>query len=157
MACGIALAVPVPVVASAATALVALLAGLGHVRQQRQLAGALHRRGDLVLMAAAGAGDPPRADLAALGDELAQRRDVLVVDELDLVAAVLARLAAAAAGTTLAVTPARRPAALLRHVGKTSLEVLASVAPSALPRSVWSKATFRRAHGSSPQRRRTDA
>src|SRR3712207_4554547 len=117
MACGLAVAI----VATATTALVALLAGVGHVGQQSELAGALHGRRDLVLMTAARTRDPARADLAALGDELAQGGDVLVVDELHLVLAVLAGLAAAAAGTTLAVTPARRPAALLRHVRKTSL------------------------------------
>src|SRR3954453_23309053 len=120
MASGIGLAVPVA--PPPAAALVALLAGLGHVRQQRQLAGALHGRRDLVLVTPAGAGDAPRPDLAALRDELAQRFDVLVVDELDLVAAVLARLATAAATDTLAISPARRPAALLRHVRKPLLK-----------------------------------
>src|SRR5215216_6762853 len=96
----------------------------------RSLASALDGRRDLVLVTAARTRDPARADLAALGDELAEGGDVLVVDELHLVLAVLA---AAAAGTTLAVSPARRPAALLRHVRKTSLEVLASVAPRVRP------------------------
>src|SRR5215208_2977664 len=123
----------VPVVAPAAAALVALLAGVGDVRQQGELASALDGRRDLVLVTAARTRDPARADLAALGDELAEGGDVLVVDELHLVLAVLAGLAAAAAGTTLAVSPARRPAALLRHVRKTSLEVLASVAPRVRP------------------------
>src|SRR3954469_13587676 len=117
MASGMAL-VPVPIAVTAAAAADALGGRLGGVGQQGQLAGALDGRGDLVLVPAAGAGDPARADLAALGDELPQRGDVLVVDELDLVLAVLAGLATAAAGTTLAVTPARRPAALLRHVRK---------------------------------------
>src|SRR5262245_11269398 len=67
-------------------------------------------------MAAAGAADPARADLPALGDEPAQRRDVLVVDLLDLVLAVRAGLAATPAGTALLVAPARRLAcALLGH------------------------------------------
>ena len=75
------------------------------VGQQRELARALDRRGDLVLVAAAGAADPARADLAALGDEPAQRRDVLVVDLLDLVLAERAGLAPAAAGAALLVAP----------------------------------------------------
>ena len=69
-------------------------------------------------MATAGSGDPARADLAPIRDELPERRDVLVVDEGDLVLAVLAGLAAPAAGTAFAITPARRPAALLCHVRK---------------------------------------
>src|SRR5262249_1167698 len=55
------------------------------------------------LVAAAGARDPPRADLAALGDEAPQRADVLVVDVLDLVLAVQAGLTPAAAGPALLV------------------------------------------------------
>src|SRR3954452_4531345 len=111
MAWGIARYLPVAVaaavVAPSAAAPRALLAGVGDVRQERQLAGALHGRRDLVLVTPAGAGDAPRPDLAALRDELAQRVDVLVVDELDLVAAVLALLATAAATDTLAISPAR--------------------------------------------------
>src|SRR5690349_3667925 len=107
MACGIGL--PVAVAA-------ALVAAVGpHVREQRQLARPLDGGRDLVLVPAAGARDAARADLAAVRDELAQRGDVLVVDELHLVAAVRAGLAAAAAGPALPITPARRPAALLRH------------------------------------------
>jgi hypothetical protein len=54
---------------------------------------ALDSARELALMAAARSRDPPRADLAALGDEPAQRRNVLVVDLVDLVAAVRAGLA----------------------------------------------------------------
>src|SRR3954469_18567094 len=71
-------------------------------------------------MPAARARDTARPDLAAVGDELPQGGDVLVVDELDLVAAVLAGLPAPAAASGLAISPARRPAALLRHCSKTS-------------------------------------
>src|SRR5215212_6252429 len=113
MACGMA-GLPVAVAIAVAPALVAAVSA--DVREQRELAGALDGRGDLVLVPAARARDAARADLAAVRDELAQRRDVLVVDELHLVTAVLARLAAAAAGPSLPVTPARRPAALLRHL-----------------------------------------
>src|SRR5690349_1635007 len=91
---------------------------LADVRQQRQLAGALDRAGDLVLVPTARARDAARTDLAPVADELAEGVDVLVVDELDLVPAVLAGLPASAASTGLAITPARRPAALLRHLLK---------------------------------------
>src|SRR3954453_13823597 len=119
MACGIA-GLPVAIAVAIAVAVPAALVAAvrADVREQGELAGALDRRGDLVLVPPARAGDAARADLAAVRDELTQRGDVLVVDELHLVAAVLARLAAAAAGPTLPVTPARRPAALLRHCWK---------------------------------------
>src|SRR5262245_26379466 len=112
----IAVAVAAVAAIPARAALVACLAGVADVREQRELARPLHRSGDLVLMPPAGSGDAARTDLAAIRDELPERVDVLVVDELDLVAAVLAGLAAPAAGTALAITPARRPAALLCHV-----------------------------------------
>src|SRR5689334_5621818 len=118
MACGTALALAVAVAVAVArrpAAGVALLARVTDVRQERQLSSALDRAGDLVLMAPAGAGDPARAALPAVGDELAQGVDVLVVDELDLVAAVLAGLAPAATAAGLAIPAACRPAALLRH------------------------------------------
>jgi hypothetical protein len=73
-----------------------LLAALGHVRQERHLAGALDRDGDLALVAAARAADPPGADLPLLGDVPPQLADVLVVDLLDLALAEEARLAPAA-------------------------------------------------------------
>src|SRR5829696_1804953 len=114
-ALAVAVAVAVAVVAPRAAALVAVLAVVADVRQQRDLARPLDRRGDLVLVPAAGARDAARADLAAVRHVLAQRRDVLVVDLIDLVAAVAAGLAAPGAGPALLVTPARRPAALLRH------------------------------------------
>jgi hypothetical protein len=65
-------------------------------------------------MAPARAGDPPRADLALLGDELVQGGYVLIVDLLDLVTAVLAWLAPAASGPTLLVSAANRLAATAR-------------------------------------------
>src|SRR5262245_50551545 len=106
MASGMAL-VPVPIAVTAAAAAGGLGRGLGGVRQQRQLAGALDGGRDLVLMTTAGARDAARADLAALGDEAAQARHVLVVDELDLVLAVRAGLATPAARAALLV-PATR-------------------------------------------------
>src|SRR3954464_12658914 len=53
------------------------------VGQQRHLTGVLDRLGDLTLLLGAPAGHPPGADLAAVGDELAQQGGVLVVDRLD--------------------------------------------------------------------------
>src|SRR5919197_598795 len=97
-------------------ALRALLARVADVRQQRELARTLDGRRELVLVPTAGAADAPRTELAALGDEAPQRADVLVVDLLDLVLAVRAGLATAAAGPALLVAPARRLAcALLGH------------------------------------------
>src|SRR3954447_5178504 len=114
----------VPVAIAAAAATDALGGGLGGVGQQGQLAGALDGGRDLVLVPAAGARDAARADLAALGHEAPQARDVLVVDELDLVLAVRAGLAAPAAGTALLVSATRRlrcALALLGHGGESLL------------------------------------
>src|SRR5438034_11725389 len=95
---------PVSTAAPAAAATLLVSAGaLAHVGQQRQLTRALDGTGDLVLMPAAGARDAARADLAAVRDELPQGDDVLVVDELHLVAAVLAGLPAPAAASGLAI------------------------------------------------------
>ena len=84
----------------------------------RKLARALDSARDLGLMAAARSRDPPRADLAALGDEPAQRRNVLVVDPVDLVPAVRARLAPTRGQSVLPVAPgASRPFTLLCQPG----------------------------------------
>src|ERR1700712_4910169 len=95
---------------AAAFALVAARA-LADVRKQRELTRPLDRRCDLVLVPTACARDSTRADLAAVGHELLEGGDVLVIDELHLVAAVLAGLPASAAPSGLALTSARRPAA----------------------------------------------
>src|SRR5699024_9113324 len=50
------------------------------VGEQSHLAGVLHSLGDLALFLDGDTGDPTGADLAAVGDELAQQRGVLVVD-----------------------------------------------------------------------------
>src|SRR5438552_1898610 len=63
---------------------------VGHVRHERQLARALDGLLDRALMRGAGAGNPPRLDLAALGDERRQHLDVLVADVVDLLDAELA-------------------------------------------------------------------
>src|SRR6478672_7630262 len=68
---------------------------LRHIRDERDLPGALDRRLQLALMLGAGAGDAPRQDLAALGHERTDQLDVLVVDVVDLVRAELADLAPA--------------------------------------------------------------
>src|SRR5262245_28524415 len=52
----------------------------GRIGQQRHLARVLDGTRDLSLLLRADAGHPPSADLAAVGDELAQQRGVLVVD-----------------------------------------------------------------------------
>src|SRR3954453_13333990 len=62
------------------------------VGQQRELAGVLHRDRDVALVLHTVAGDPTRADLAAVGDELAEQRGVLVVDTGRLLLAELANL-----------------------------------------------------------------
>src|SRR4051812_25561362 len=122
------LAVAVAPATPAAAAFIVAPGALADVGQERQVSRALDRAGDLVLVPAARARDAARPDLAAVGDELPQGGDVLVVDELDLVAAVLAGLAASAAASGLSIPPARRPAALLRHWWKTSLVRLARFA-----------------------------
>src|SRR6185312_2591849 len=105
---------PVAVAVAAVAPRAVLATALVDVGQQRELTGALDRARDLHLVAPARAGDPARADLALLGDELAQRGDVLVVDLLDLVAAVLTGLAPAAADPALLVAPANRLATSAR-------------------------------------------
>src|SRR6185312_10868421 len=104
-------AVAVPVTIAAAATVVS--ATLGDVRQQRKLPGALDGTGHLALMPAARSGDPPRADLASVGDEPAEQAEVLVVDLLHLVAAIRTRLAAGRSRPAFAVAPAYRSSALL--------------------------------------------
>jgi hypothetical protein len=107
----VAVAVAVPIATTTA-----LASALGHVWQQRKLARALDGARDLALVATAGTGDPPGADLAALGDEPAQGRDVLVVDLVDPVAAIRAGLAPPGGRAALPIAPADRPSTLLRHL-----------------------------------------
>src|SRR3954453_8812104 len=88
-----------------------------YVGKEAKLAGALDGDRELLLVPAAGARDASRADLALLAHRAAQRAEVLVVDDVDLVAAELAGLAPAASRRTLLVTPARclLPATCLFH------------------------------------------
>src|SRR4051812_29107662 len=62
------------------------------VGQQRQLTRVLHRDRHVTLVLYAVAGHPTRPDLAAVGDELAEQRGVLVVDAGRLLLAELANL-----------------------------------------------------------------
>src|SRR5262245_66521664 len=64
-------------------------------RDQRQMACPLDRLLQGALVVGAGARNPPRQDLRALGDELLQELDVLVIDVVDLVGAELTDLAPA--------------------------------------------------------------
>src|SRR5947199_4181700 len=95
------------------------LSGLSlcYVREQSELPAALYRARELALVTAACSGDPGRADLALLAHRPAHGAEVLVVDDVDLVAAELAGLAPASARWTLLVTPARclLPATCLCH------------------------------------------
>src|SRR5206468_618426 len=63
-----------------------------YVRDKRDLARTLDRGLKLPLMHRAGAGDPPRQNLAALRHERADQLHVLVIDIVDLVRAELADL-----------------------------------------------------------------
>src|SRR5687768_16081705 len=65
------------------------------VRKQCHLTGALHRDHDLLLVLAAGARDPARADLALLGHVPAELVEVLPVDFVDLLLAEVTALATA--------------------------------------------------------------
>src|SRR5205085_10241834 len=87
------------------------------VWQEADLSGTLDRPRELALMAPAASGDPGRADLALLAHGPAQRAEVLVVDDVDLVPAERAGLPPAASGRALSSVPSpgRLPAALLRH------------------------------------------
>src|SRR5919107_2608298 len=89
------------------------------VRQEPQFACALDRGGELGLMATTGAGDARRANLALVADRPAQRCEVLVVDDVDLVPAERARLEPPGSGcppaAALAVTSGGC-STLLRHV-----------------------------------------
>src|SRR4029078_9102091 len=70
-----------------------LLSATGRgVGQQGELAGVLDRDRDVALLLQPVAGDPTRADLAAVGDELAEQGGVLVVDPGRLLLAELADL-----------------------------------------------------------------
>src|ERR1700737_2667893 len=69
------------------------LSVVGGERNQGNLAGALEGDRQRPLVAGAGAGDTAGEDLAALGDEPAQARDLFVVDVLGLLNAEAAYLA----------------------------------------------------------------
>src|SRR4249919_2731552 len=77
---------------------------VGRVGEECHLAGPLDRGRNLALVPPAGAGDPPRADLALLRDVASELVHVLVVDLFDLLAAEVA--------VALADRPARGRATL---------------------------------------------
>src|SRR6266511_2174486 len=93
---------------------------VGDVVHERHLASPLDGDRDLILVAAAGARDPPGADLALLRDEAAQDADVLVVDLHD---AFPAEVAVPAPGLRLSrADPLARPRVLLGHRSPRPLE-----------------------------------
>src|SRR3954467_14286919 len=101
-----------------------LLSATGRrVGQQGDLAGVLDGDGHVALVLDAVAGDPTRADLAAVGDELPEQRGVLVVDAGRLLLAELANLLLGLANHCLG------------HCGASSLE--ARLAPE------WLRIRFR--------------
>src|SRR5436305_4226547 len=109
------------------------LSGLSlcYVREQSELPAALYCARELALVTAACSGDPGRADLALLAHRPAHGAEVLVVDDVDLVAAELAGLAPAACGRALASVPppGLLPATLLRHCFPTCLLRSSGAAP----------------------------
>src|SRR5262245_40572418 len=109
-----------------------------HIRNQRDLTGALDRGLQLALMHRAGARDAARQNLAALGDERPDELHVLVVDVVDLVRAELADLAAAEEGPALA------------------LPLLARLLVAALAAAAAARAPLSECHGLTPPRRRSD-
>src|SRR5437763_7868887 len=74
----------------------------GGIRQQRELARPFEGRGEPALVLGTGAGLAARLDLAALGEEAAQARRILVVDALDVVNAEAADAATTAIPSPLA-------------------------------------------------------
>src|SRR5579859_2569980 len=66
---------------------------LGRVRKERDRASPFERRGQRSLMPGTGACHAARQDLAAVADEAAEARDLLVIDVLDLLDAEAADLA----------------------------------------------------------------
>src|SRR3954468_3328767 len=102
---------------------------VGNVRQEPQLPRPLHGLGELALVAPARPGDAGGADLALLAHGAAQRAEVLVVDDVDLVPAERARLPTpSGAGPLTAIAPARLlPAVattLFCHLRRTPFERL---------------------------------
>jgi hypothetical protein len=81
---------------------------LRDVREEAKFPGALHRTSELALVAPAAPGDAGGADLALLAHGAAQGAEVLVVDDVDLVATESARLPATAGpGALLSIAPTR--------------------------------------------------
>jgi hypothetical protein len=70
------------------------MASLGGLSEQGHRARPANRAGELPLVTGAASRDPPRGDLAALRNEVAEPANVLVVDRADPIDAKLANLAA---------------------------------------------------------------
>src|SRR5258706_5082732 len=66
---------------------------IGHIRNERELAGAFDRRLQLALVHRTRARDPARQNLAALGNERPEQLHILVIDVVNLIRAELADLA----------------------------------------------------------------
>src|SRR5205823_11139965 len=88
------------------------------VRDERQVTGPLDGLRQRPLMLRAGVCLPPRVDPAAVGDETAQKADVLIVDNLDLIGAhdadaaapsETARLSIVATGASCLAAPTVNP------------------------------------------------
>src|ERR671928_800326 len=90
----------------------------GGIRQQRQLARPFEGRGEPALMLGTGAGLAARLDLAALREEAAQARRILVVDALHVVNTEAADAATATIRSPL--TPPLAPCAGGRAMGGVS-------------------------------------
>src|SRR5450759_2750616 len=88
---------------------------LGDVRDEGHLASALDGRGELALVAPAGAGDARRLDLASVADEAAQRGEVLVIDLVDLLFAEVAEATAGGIEGTAPLLVGSRPGFGARH------------------------------------------
>src|SRR3954447_19727345 len=91
---------------------------IGDVGNQRELTRALDGHLQLALMERAGAGNPARLNLAALGQKRRQQPHVLVIDVVDLLRAELAYPAAAEESTA-------------RRIGASLGVLLVSTAPAA--------------------------
>src|SRR5436190_11885140 len=135
---------------------------LRHVGQKAELTSPLHSPRQLALVAAAAAGHACGADLALLGELAADPAEVLVVDDVDLVPAIRARLAPAGTGRALSITAASTSrAAGLLPVARFTCHLLRSpLVPKKVPgrqglRGVYrakSRSTARHDRRTSPSR-----
>src|SRR4051812_37664603 len=96
-----------------------------NVRNDGEVARALHRRRELTLMTGADAAQPARQNLAVVGDETAKRTVILVVDESNARLAEWAGFLGSAHGLVLVliifVAPTRGEHLFLGHWRRTDL------------------------------------